>query len=77
MLGNFSAIISQRRRYQIRLGVCDWRDDFVKRQTLISVHDSDDEAAKSWEKYIAKDRIVRMATKITWQMLIRIRWTVF
>jgi len=40
-----------------------------KERLWITIHDSDDEAGKIWEKYVSKDRIVKMGDKDNfWQM---------
>jgi len=40
-----------------------------KEKLWITIHESDDEAGKIWEKYISKDRIVKMGDKDNfWQM---------
>ncbi len=40
-----------------------------KDKLWITIHDSDDEAGKIWEKYVSKDRIVKMGDKDNfWQM---------
>ena len=36
-----------------------------KDRLWITIHESDDEAGKIWEKYVSKDRIVKMAIKTT------------
>jgi alanyl-tRNA synthetase len=43
--------------------------ELPKDKLWISIHDSDDEAGKIWEKYVPKDRIVKMGDKDNfWQM---------
>lgn len=43
--------------------------ELPKDRLWISIHDSDDEAGKIWEKYVPKDRIVKMGDKDNfWQM---------
>ena len=40
-----------------------------KKRLWITIHESDDEAGKIWEKYVSKDRIVKMGDKDNfWQM---------
>ena len=42
---------------------------FPKEKLWITIHDSDDEAGKIWEKYIQSDRIIKMGDKDNfWQM---------
>ena len=43
--------------------------ELPKDRLWITIHDSDDEAGKIWEKYVPKDRIVKMGDKDNfWQM---------
>jgi len=43
--------------------------ELPKERLWITIHDSDDEAGKIWEKYVPKDRIVKMGDKDNfWQM---------
>jgi alanyl-tRNA synthetase len=40
-----------------------------KERLWVTIHESDDEAGKIWEKYVSKDRIVKMGDKDNfWQM---------
>ena len=43
--------------------------ELPKERLWITIHESDDEAGKIWEKYVSKDRIVKMGDKDNfWQM---------
>jgi len=43
--------------------------ELPKEKLWITIHESDDEAGKIWEKYVSKDRIVKMGDKDNfWQM---------